>query len=329
MLHVLASQRRQRRRRLLQPLLVLELLCLGQIAALSLPNGTMLSGNDGNAVGNVNLPTLGGAGLGIVNGSLGSGGVNSGSASSPGGGGSGGSSGSQSNQELNAGGNTLGAGAGGSGPGGGAGAAGSSNNSALLQAPKEKQYERCTGPGDPGPCKQYIYKWRYEPSTSECTTFIWGGCDGNPHNRFSTEAECLYHCIGGPRKRIIVVSQESISYQKCAFPFPSLLLSPSADTLPPFLQSTTREPSTTESSLASYTPSPAQLPVGYGGAGGGAGGGGYGGGGYGSGTTPVPIEQRGPELTFAETGQDKTFVFAKNNTFIQMDGDIIQTFQLR
>lgn len=223
MLHVLAPQLRQRRRRLLLPLLVLQLLCLGQIAALSLPNGTMLSG-DGNAAGNVNLPTLGGAGLGIVNGSLGSGGVNSGSASLPGGGGgSGGSSGSQSNQELNAGGNTLGAGAGGSGAGGGAGAAGSSNNSALLQAPKEKQYERCTGPGDPGPCKQYIYKWRYEPSTSECTTFIWGGCDGNPHNRFSTEAECLYHCIGGPRKRIIVVSQESISYQKCAFPFPSSL----------------------------------------------------------------------------------------------------------
>lgn len=47
------------------------------------------------------------------------------------------------------------------------------------------------------------------------------------------------------------------------------------------------------------------------------------------GTTPVPIEQRGPELTFAETGQGKTFMFAKNNTFIQMDGDIIQTFQLR
>lgn len=49
----------------------------------------------------------------------------------------------------------------------------------------------------------------------------------------------------------------------------------------------------------------------------------------GDGTTPVPIEQRGPELTFAETGQEKTFIFAKNNTFIQMDGDIIQTFQLR
>lgn len=44
---------------------------------------------------------------------------------------------------------------------------------------------------------------------------------------------------------------------------------------------------------------------------------------------PVPDELRGSELTFKETGYEKTFLFAKNNTFIQMDGDTIQTFQLR
>lgn len=44
---------------------------------------------------------------------------------------------------------------------------------------------------------------------------------------------------------------------------------------------------------------------------------------------PVPDEMRGSELTFKETGYEKTFMFAKNNTFIQMDGDTIQTFQLR
>ncbi|XP_055612368.1 axotactin isoform X2 [Uranotaenia lowii] len=44
---------------------------------------------------------------------------------------------------------------------------------------------------------------------------------------------------------------------------------------------------------------------------------------------PVPDELRGSELTFKETGYEKTFMFAKNNTFIQMDGDTIQTFQLR
>ncbi|XP_043071539.1 uncharacterized protein LOC6558003 isoform X3 [Drosophila grimshawi] len=291
-------------------LLLLLLLCpICPVLCLSLSNGSVVVGlGDGNIAGIVNQPTLGvglGAG-GSNNGSSGAGGV--------GGGGSGaniganptiGGIGAQSNSELSAGGNsgnTLGAIAG-SGVGGGIGSS-SGNNSALMQAPKEKLYERCTGPGDPGPCKQYIYKWRYEPTTGECTTFIWGGCDGNPHNRFSTEAECLFHCIGGPH------------------------------TLPPFLQSTTREPSTTESTLTSYTQSPAQSPLGYsvgglGGSGGGVGSAGGGGMGVGVGTTPVPIEQRGPELTFAETGQDKTFVFAKNNTFIQMDGDIIQTFQLR
>ncbi|KAL1401874.1 hypothetical protein pipiens_006336 [Culex pipiens pipiens] len=45
--------------------------------------------------------------------------------------------------------------------------------------------------------------------------------------------------------------------------------------------------------------------------------------------SPVPDELRGSELTFKETGYEKTFMFAKNNTFIQMDGDTIQTFQLR
>lgn len=44
---------------------------------------------------------------------------------------------------------------------------------------------------------------------------------------------------------------------------------------------------------------------------------------------PVPDELRGSELTFKETGHEKTFMFAKNNTFIQLDGDTIQTFQLR
>ncbi|KAK4876618.1 hypothetical protein RN001_009124 [Aquatica leii] len=43
----------------------------------------------------------------------------------------------------------------------------------------------------------------------------------------------------------------------------------------------------------------------------------------------VPMQNRGPRLTFQETGNDNTFMFAQSNTFIQIDGDIIQTFQLR
>lgn len=45
--------------------------------------------------------------------------------------------------------------------------------------------------------------------------------------------------------------------------------------------------------------------------------------------TFVPSVQRGPQLTFQETGNQNTFMFAQSNTFIQIDGDMIQTFQLR
>ncbi|KMR03921.1 contactin-associated 2 [Lasius niger] len=44
---------------------------------------------------------------------------------------------------------------------------------------------------------------------------------------------------------------------------------------------------------------------------------------------PVPRHQRGKELTFMESGHEKTFMFAQSNTFIQLDGSGITTFQLR
>ncbi|XP_068991293.1 axotactin isoform X2 [Neodiprion pinetum] len=44
---------------------------------------------------------------------------------------------------------------------------------------------------------------------------------------------------------------------------------------------------------------------------------------------PVPKHKRGKELTFMESGHEKTFMFAQNNTFIQIDGSGIKTFQLR
>lgn len=44
---------------------------------------------------------------------------------------------------------------------------------------------------------------------------------------------------------------------------------------------------------------------------------------------PVPLEHRGVELTFPETGHHKVFMMAENNAFIQLDGNRIPTFQLR
>lgn len=45
-----------------------------------------------------------------------------------------------------------------------------------------------------------------------------------------------------------------------------------------------------------------------------------------------PVESQGDELVFKETEKEKPereFMFAQNNTFIQIDGDTIKTFQLR
>ncbi|XP_039285298.1 LOW QUALITY PROTEIN: neurexin-1b-like [Nilaparvata lugens] len=44
---------------------------------------------------------------------------------------------------------------------------------------------------------------------------------------------------------------------------------------------------------------------------------------------PLPLEERGIELTFPETGHEKVFMMAKSNAFIQLDGNRIPTFQLR
>lgn len=49
--------------------------------------------------------------------------------------------------------------------------------------------------------------------------------------------------------------------------------------------------------------------------------------------TPTPTTDTfGDELVFKETEKEKPekeFMFAQNNTFIQIDGDLIKTFQLR
>ncbi|KAF9811402.1 hypothetical protein SFRURICE_002771 [Spodoptera frugiperda] len=50
---------------------------------------------------------------------------------------------------------------------------------------------------------------------------------------------------------------------------------------------------------------------------------------YATAIPPIPPSDRDRFLTFAESGHHQTFMFAKDNTYIQLDGDIIQRFQLR
>lgn len=82
--------------------------------------------------------------------------------------------------------------------------------------------EKCQGPGDPGLCKNFLYKWRYESTTNACNTFVWGGCGGNVMNRFDSELECLQTCQvpevpSGEKVSIIFVTNfyyKKIKFQK-------------------------------------------------------------------------------------------------------------------
>ncbi|XP_047460147.1 collagen, type XXVIII, alpha 1a [Mugil cephalus] len=54
--------------------------------------------------------------------------------------------------------------------------------------------EGCSQPLDPGPCRQYVVMWYYDPEANACAQFWYGGCDGNANN-FETEDICRSRCV--------------------------------------------------------------------------------------------------------------------------------------
>uniref|UniRef100_A0A3P8TJE7 BPTI/Kunitz inhibitor domain-containing protein n=1 Tax=Amphiprion percula TaxID=161767 RepID=A0A3P8TJE7_AMPPE len=46
----------------------------------------------------------------------------------------------------------------------------------------------------PGPCREYIVRWYYDPEANACAQFWYGGCEGNTNN-FETEANCRNTCV--------------------------------------------------------------------------------------------------------------------------------------
>ncbi|KAM4539408.1 collagen, type XXVIII, alpha 1a [Odontesthes bonariensis] len=54
--------------------------------------------------------------------------------------------------------------------------------------------DQCSQPLDPGPCRQYIIRWYYDPEANACAQFWYGGCQGSANN-FETETTCRNTCI--------------------------------------------------------------------------------------------------------------------------------------
>uniref|UniRef100_A0A8C3I1Y2 Protein AMBP n=1 Tax=Chrysemys picta bellii TaxID=8478 RepID=A0A8C3I1Y2_CHRPI len=51
----------------------------------------------------------------------------------------------------------------------------------------------CRLPIVPGPCQQPVKLWAFDATQGKCTTFNYGGCQGNG-NKFYTEKECKEYC---------------------------------------------------------------------------------------------------------------------------------------
>ncbi|KAK7899596.1 hypothetical protein WMY93_020449 [Mugilogobius chulae] len=52
----------------------------------------------------------------------------------------------------------------------------------------------CGHPLEPGPCRQYVVRWYYDPEANSCAQFWFGGCQGNANN-FESEASCRKSCV--------------------------------------------------------------------------------------------------------------------------------------
>lgn len=50
-------------------------------------------------------------------------------------------------------------------------------------------------PADSGPCYALMPRYRYNPQTRQCVSFMYGGCQGNANN-FETLQDCEQTCGG-------------------------------------------------------------------------------------------------------------------------------------
>ena len=63
----------------------------------------------------------------------------------------------------------------------------------------------CLEPLERGPCRGYLKKYGYDPTTNKCRTFVFGGCSGNKNN-FNSIQDCRHKCVlknGEKHERLI------------------------------------------------------------------------------------------------------------------------------
>ncbi|KAK0082695.1 hypothetical protein PV325_009995 [Microctonus aethiopoides] len=167
--------------------------------------------------------------------------------------------------------------------------------------------DRCLVRTETGPCKHYIHKWTFIKAEGKCRTFVYGGCLGN-ENRFNSQLECLHYCVGGSNYTLpaYMMTKGSVLSTTSTTTTSKPYMMTKGGVFVTTSTTTTSKPSTTTPSTPPPTFSPPE-PT----------------------RPPVPKDKRGKELTFMESGHEKTFMFAQSNTFIQLDGNGIKTFQLR
>ncbi|XP_026732268.1 carboxypeptidase inhibitor SmCI-like [Trichoplusia ni] len=74
------------------------------------------------------------------------------------------------------------------------------SNMLPTQVPKMTQFEAlvryktCLLVPQLGPCRSKISMYYFDPDSKNCSTFTWGGCQGNG-NRFDTHEDCMGFCL--------------------------------------------------------------------------------------------------------------------------------------
>ena len=66
--------------------------------------------------------------------------------------------------------------------------------SALTPRPRENDSKiDCHLPAEVGPCRAAIQRYYFNPDSSQCEMFVFGGCSGNSNN-FATLKDCENQC---------------------------------------------------------------------------------------------------------------------------------------